>query len=543
MGNSTPAKAAPHNGDVPEEYRIPFTKRGRGGYTTEDRTAVHDILVAADGPASTNPDAGGVPEETLMQLMARAVANHGEEIALRVETGLGPVDMKNKTCPDPVKLTDWKSWTWAQYDADCQAVAKGLIANGVERYDGVNIYGFNSPEWVMGELGAMYCGAIASGIYPSDKPAQVAFKSHHSKSSAAIVESLKHVRVYEGIVNETPDLKVIVVWDEKFEDLDGAADLLENGIKRKDGSHVNVITWDNLIQQGKDDEGLQARLEERTKTIQPGSTCAYIYTSGTTGQPKAVMMSHDNIIFEARSADNSLEIFGFSGEERIISYLPLSHVAGMLLDIVYPIACTAYKPHGWFSTNFARPYDLKILKIVDRIKCIRPTLFLGVPRVWEKFAEKMQEIGAAIRAKGGLKPMISSWAKGKLLYNARESTLGGSGSRAWGHSVASYIMGKAKAGLGLDQMKFALTGAAPIKIETLEYFGQLGICINEVYGMSECAGASTFSTDHVRFHLSFFTNFEFLLVRSFVPNEFYNEKLFHNTCSRMGILWFSNARC
>jgi long-chain-fatty-acid--CoA ligase ACSBG len=288
--------------------------------------------------------------------------------------------------------------------------------------------------------------------------------------------------------------QVVVVWDENF--CASGDSLFSTGIQRKDGSVVPVMTWDALLKSGNDDAAAGEELKQRIALIQPGSTCAYIYTSGTTGQPKAVMMTHDNVIFEARSCDNSLNIFGNDGEERIISYLPLSHVAGMLVDIIFPIVLTAFHS-GWMSANFARPYDLKLLKIVERIKVVRPTLFLGVPRVWEKFAEKMAEIGAKIKAGGGLKPKISAWAKSTMLYHARASRLGGSGGTcSWFHWVAAHLLSKAKAGLGLDQMKFAMTGAAPIKLETLQYFGSIGIFINEVYGMSECAGACTISTDH-----------------------------------------------
>jgi len=116
-----------------------------------------------------------------------------------------------------------------------------------------------------------------------------------------------------------------------------------------------------------------------------------------------------------------------------------------------------------------------------------------VPRVWEKIAEKMQAVGASIT---GFKRTLSTWAKGLGKEHAKECQLGKSGAKPWGYSLASgLIHKKAKTALGLEGCKFAFTGAAPITTETLEYFGQLGIQINEVYGMSENCGAATFSTD------------------------------------------------
>ena len=254
---------------------------------------------------------------------------------------------------------------------------------------------------------------------------------------------------------------------------------------------ITCMGWDALLTRGKEipDEELEGRQAE----ILPGHCCALIYTSGTTGNPKAVMISHDNIIFEARCAMTIIPHVGAKAEqERIISFLPLSHVAGMLVDIVMPVAVSADKP-GWFTCNFARPYDLKAGSIGDRLKCIKPTVFLGVPRVWEKISEKMKAIGKSTK---GLKLKIAKWAKAKGLTHARNTQLGGSGAFPGMYGVAEkLVLNKVKLALGLEHCKFGFTGAAPITTETLEYFGALGIQINEVYGMSECTGATTFSTD------------------------------------------------
>jgi len=134
--------------------------------------------------------------------------------------------------------------------------------------------------------------------------------------------------------------------------------------------------------------------------------------------------------------------------------------------------------------------DLKAGSIKDRLCAARPTIFLGVPLVWEKIADKMRAVGASIT---GVKKAVSTWAKDKAVRKAREAQLGGTGCTPWGTSVALKILGKAKAQLGLDAVKFGFTGAAPIRVDTLEYFASIGIQINEVYGMSECTGACTFS--------------------------------------------------
>jgi long-chain-fatty-acid--CoA ligase ACSBG len=207
------------------------------------------------------------------------------------------------------------------------------------------------------------------------------------------------------------------------------------------------------------------------------------------------MVTHDNIVFEARVCmGEGVQMVGGkpTDEERIISYLPLSHVAGQMIDVLCPITVTSLRP-GVCSVFFARPYDLKIGTLGDRLRMVKPTVFLGVPRVWEKIAEKMKAVGAKVT---GTKKKIANWAKSKGLEYQHNMQLGGTGAKPSNYGLAEkLILSKVKSALGMDEMKFGFTGAAPITTDTLEFFGALGININEVYGMSECTGATTWSTD------------------------------------------------
>merc|ERR1712117_558337 len=217
--------------------------------------------------------------------------------------------------------------------------------------------------------------------------------------------------------------------------------------------------------------------------------------SGTTGDPKAVMISNDNIIYMANTIfavlGDSAGVARSSEEERVLSYLPLSHIAGLALDIVGQLATGALSPAST-AIFFARPYDLKAGSLGDRLRICQPTIFLGVPLVWEKLADRIRAVGATST---GLKKTMSTWAKGKALEHARNLRLGGTGGVPGGHCLAMKLLGAVKGAVGLDKCKYAFTGAAPIRVDTLSYFGSLGIYINEVYGMSESAGAVTLSTD------------------------------------------------
>ncbi|CAN0135901.1 unnamed protein product, partial [Ectocarpus sp. 12 AP-2014] len=176
--------------------------------------------------------------------------------------------------------------------------------------------------------------------------------------------------------------------------------------------------------------------------------------------------------------------FNWSHAERGVSYLPLSHVAGQLLDMHAPMAVAS-------SVWFAQPDALKG-SLVKTLREVRPTTFVGVPRVWEKMYEKMQEIGRSIH---GAKAALSAWSKGRGLANARRKEYGGGGGTPWGFKIANaLVFSKVKEKLGLDKANLCFTTAAPIAQETLEYFASLNIHIMEVFGQSECTGPMAVST-------------------------------------------------
>jgi len=444
-------------------------------FVTCDGTAVSSIRFAESGIASKSV----TPPRTVIQVFQEAVKRHGDKVAFRVERPVPPLG-SNKKWPPALPLSKWKSWTYKEYYDECFTAACSLLHIGVAQHESVCVYGFNAPEWLMSQNAAIMAGAKIAGIYPSDTPQQLHYKMQHSGAAVAVVEDPgKLEKLRTAIKLGLPHLKAVVMWDGECKDsVEG----------------VPCYNWTEFMDLGKGVD--RTRLTNLWKRIQPGHCCALVYTSGTTGNPKAVMISHDNIMFEA-----SLVINVFSGhttintkaeEERILSFLPLSHVAGMMVDIAMPLFLTSCGP-GWVCTFFARPYDLKVGAIGDRLRAVKPTIFLGVPRVWEKIAEKVKAIGAT---KPYLLRAFSGWCKRRLLAHQMNCQLGGSGQKYFGHGLAGFVLGKVKIALGLEKCKYGFTGAAPITVDTLEYFGSLGIQINEVYGMSECTGAVTWSVDN-----------------------------------------------
>ncbi|CAK9112792.1 Long-chain-fatty-acid--CoA ligase ACSBG2 (Acyl-CoA synthetase bubblegum family member 2) (Arachidonate--CoA ligase ACSBG2) [Durusdinium trenchii] len=425
------------------------------------------------------------PSTTLLQMFRGIIdKGKGDLVALRQERPVPPLNA-DKTAPPPLAPEQLTTWTYKQYFDQSMALGAGCIGAGFVRHDCVLIFGFNSPEWLFSAMAGICAGGPFTGIYPTDTPEQVTWKAKLTNASVAFVEDESAEEKILSSIEDIPYLKAIVCWNH-----DCASG--RSSAKRTDGSEVKRLTMEELKDLGK---GHEDSVQERLKNDLPTDCCDLIFTSGTTGNPKAVMVSNDNVAFMGRSLIRPMtQYMDTSVSQRSLSYLPLSHIAGSLSDIFMPIVATYdfdEKAAGWELT-FARPYDLKAGSLKDRLLLTRPTVFMGVPRVWEKIHEKMLAIGAKVK---GTKRKVANWAKGKALKFAEEQQIGGSGKIPFGYPTAKkLILNKIKNALGLDQVVMGLTGAAPMKLETLKYFGSIGIQINEVYGMSETTGVCTLGT-------------------------------------------------
>ena len=424
------------------------------------------------------------PGTTLIAVLKKAALNHGGKNAFMVERPVPAI--VDKKVPPALPPEDWTKWTYQQYHDDVSKAAKGFITLGLRRFQSVNIWGFNAPEWHISALAASFAGAKCAGLYPTDSAEAAAYKVVHSQGAICVVEDMKKVERLVVALSERHDckhLKAFVAY--------GFLPAEDAAVKITPIGKVPILSWKAMMAGA--DQTSDELLAERIAGVKPGHCAGLIYTSGTTGEPKAVMISHDAVTYEAVAIIHILkDAVGFAagGEERSLSYLPLSHVAGMMVDMIAPLVATANHP-AYHVCYFARPYDLKEKAIKDRLNACKPTMFLGVPLVWEKIADQIRAIGAAGSA---LQQTIGGTAKSITLEYSRNQQRGGSGYAPWGTCVSMSLLSKVKAGLGLGQCKFGLTGAAPIRVDTLEYYGSLGLNINEAYGMSECTGACTIST-------------------------------------------------
>lgn len=454
---------------------------GAGPWYTCKANSEMKPRLAQRGPAG--------PETSLTTMIAvMDKAADGKKISpgLLIERPCPPVT--DGKVPPALPIDEWTTWTYQAYREDVRKAARGLISLGMQPFESVNIWGFNAPEWNMAALAAMHVGGKCAGMYPTDNPETAAFKVVHSGGSVVVVEDEAKLNKLQKALNARRDcrrLKAFVAYG--FEPKDGHKLSIE-GV-----GNVPVISWKDLLAKDGDRE---QELTARIAATKPGHCAALIYTSGTTGEPKAVMISHDTLYYEAVTILGILrKSVGFCAtadcQERILSYLPLSHIAGFAVDVVCPLVAQATLP-GIVNVYFARSYDLKEKAIKERLLVAKPTVFLGVPLVWEKIADQIRTLGANIT---GLQRTIANTAKGLALQRARNCQLGGDGSTPIGHTLAKkVVLSKISARLGLDECKLGITGAAPIRVDTLEYFSSLGLGIYEVYGMSECTGPCTMST-------------------------------------------------
>jgi long-chain acyl-CoA synthetase len=348
----------------------------------------------------------------------------------------------------------WETTTWGEYRDAVRRAARALVAAGVAPQQGVVILSFNRPEWFVANLAAMAVGARPAGIYTNSTPEQCRFVTEHAEAAVAVVENPASLERLQGAGGRPTGLKAVVL-------LDGPA------------AGPGVLTWAEFLARGSASQ--DPEVDRRTAAAGTGDVATLIYTSGTTGTPKAVMLTHGNLAFIARKAQEILPILA---TDRLVSYLPLSHIAEQVVSHLLSIATGA-------CVYFAESLD----KLPENLREVRPHLFLGVPRVWEKIQAGIQAAGAQA---GPVRWRIAAWARGVGLAGGYADQEGR--PRPWSYRLADrLVFSKVRERLGFDKARLLVVSAAPIAKETLDFFQSLALPIMEIYGMSECTGPTTLS--------------------------------------------------
>ncbi|MCR8899317.1 long-chain fatty acid--CoA ligase [Gordonia sp. GONU] len=343
--------------------------------------------------------------------------------------------------------------TWAQYATGVEAIAGGLAALGIGRGDTIGLMLTNRPEFHLVDTAAVHLGAVPFSIYNTSSSDQIEYLFGNAGNSVVITEQ----KFLPVITSANTGVERIIVVD---------------------GVAADAISLDDVARTPPPD-GFDFTASWRA--VEPEDLATLIYTSGTTGPPKGVEITHRNIVAEMAALTEKVDV-GF--DDRSISYLPSAHIA----DRVSSHAANIMR--GMQITTVSDPRE-----IAAALPEVHPTFIFGVPRVWQK-------IRAGIEAKvaeesSPVKRVLAGWAFGVGAAGV-QAQIDGKGlgvlARAQRGLADRLVLHKVRAALGLDQIKFAGSGAAAIPPEVLKFFLGLGIPILEVWGMSETTGVSTMTT-------------------------------------------------
>ena len=387
-----------------------------------------------------------IGDMTLVDLMDRNAERYGSLPALRWEAEDG-----------------LRTLSWAAYRQQVREAAAGLRALGVEGGSFVALQAANRPEHVTADLGVVYAGATPVSIYNTLAPSQIRYIAGHCSAAAAVVEDASYLDRWNEIRDGLPDLRHIVVMD-----------LPED--RRAEG----VLSWDDLLAKGR------AALEETPDLVDRSSSgvsqadlATLIYTSGTTGTPKAVMVSHRNILWTLECLSRTF--LNIPDHVRLVSYLPLAHIGERVVS--------HYAPLWWAGS--AR-YVPELPQVAGAVQETRPEVFFAVPRVWEKF-----HAGLMARLEGTPNPRKRALAlKAVGLASAAQKVEQAGGRPGLGDRIKlalfdRLVFSKIRHGLGLDRLVLAISAAAPISPDLLIFFRGIGIPVYELYGMTESTGPGT----------------------------------------------------
>lgn len=361
------------------------------------------------------------------------------------------------------RLGIWHETTWSGYWREVLAVALELEALGVTRGDAVAILSDNCPEWLYADLATQLIGALAVGIYQTNPPEDVAYILAHSRAKVLIAEDQEQVDKALAVTADTPLLTRVVVIDPR-------------GTRHY--TDPRLLRWEDLIASGR--RRLAAAPpsygEDHLAALDPTAPTMVVYTSGTTGPPKGALISARNVLSTAREV---MPLFSVSPRDALLSYLPLCHVAEKIFSLFLPLS-------GGAIVHFGE----SLATVQQDLRDVSPTIFLGVPRIWEK-----------MHASATLKMKDASWLKRTLYTRFLASRAAIARRRREGQRpslldaalwlVSDLLIFRAlRQRLGLGRCRLPVSGAAPISADLLAWFHAIGVPAVEGYGQTECGGVS-----------------------------------------------------
>jgi long-chain acyl-CoA synthetase len=338
------------------------------------------------------------------------------------------------------------SMTWGEYADKVRALAAGLAALGLGRGDALGIMLTNRPEFHFFDTAAFHLGATPFSLYNTYAAEQIGYQVNHGGARVVVTEK---------------------TFLDRFAGLDGIEHLV---VVDADGTD-EALTIADVEAEG----DLEFDFEAAWRAVQPDDTLTLIYTSGTTGPPKGVELTHANAISAVQGFD---ELVSFPADGRVISWLPMAHIAER--------ACSHYLPImlGFTTTCCPNPRE-----VVAYLPEVHPTWFFAVPRIWEKLKAAME--AAIVGEQDDAKRQATEWALGVGMKKVKAEQAGEEipAERAEEYVKADeLVLSKIRTRLGLDEVESVNVGAAPTPPGVIEFFHAVGIPLAELWGMSETCG-------------------------------------------------------
>ena len=338
---------------------------------------------------------------------------------------------------------EWKTISSRELYRRVMGVAVELRRRGVQKGDRVAILSENRPEWQIADFAILLIGAVTVPIYATLTGEQISFMLRHSGAKTAFVSTETQWKKLRSIQEHTA-VESIVLMDAPAE---GSA----------------AVAMAEVMEAGPAER--VAELDALREAIQPDDLATLIYTSGTTGVPKGVMLTHGNI---ASNLSVSLDEFDFNaGGDLAVSFLPLSHITARHVDFaeLYRGVTIAYCPY--------------LEDMVRIMREMRPTIFVAVPRVYEKIYN-----GVLQGVSKGFKKEIYRWAMSVGWAHMNQIVAGRRPKRLVWKLANALFFKKVLAAMG-GQVRIFISGGAPLGRELAEWYAQIGLVVHEGYGLTE----------------------------------------------------------
>jgi long-chain acyl-CoA synthetase len=384
--------------------------------------------------------------------------------ALRARTLCGAFQATVARRPDAVALRSWDGGvevTWREYAARVSRIAAGLAGLGVTRGETVALMLSNRPEFHLCDTAALHLGATPFSIYNTSAPEQIT----HLFSNAA---------------------NRVVICERRF---------LERVLAARDGTSVEqVVCIDGPVDRALTAAGAisleqleagaaELDLEERSRAVAPEDVLTLIYTSGTTGPPKGVEITHASMLAMIRAWTS---VMPASPEDRLLSYLPAAHIVdrmtGHYLGMTHGVQLSCVADTG---------------SLPAALRAVRPTLWIAVPRVWEKLQTALETAIASEPDEQMRAVTQAAIALGERKVRTEQAAIAGEQEGPDTQLLGEYAradelaLGRLRAQIGLDQARFCCSGAAPASPRMLQFFGAIGLEICEGWGMTELSGVAS----------------------------------------------------